>query len=240
MNAFFLAASVLLLMSIGIWVLVLFQMQRPQFWEFQVRKFESSIPAQGGIVFTGSSSIRFWKTLARDMAPLPVINRGFGGAHVSHLTHYAERIIVPCAPKAVVVYAGENDLGWTSRKKPEAVLEDFRHFVELVQAGLKVPRVYFISIKLSPSRRGRWDAIKRVNTLVEDFARARSGVTFIEVTRAMLDGTGEPRRELLRWDRFHLSGQGYSLWTSIIKPVLEHDFQTAPTPLRPMVAPRRQ
>ena len=32
---------------------------------------------------TGSSSIRLWDTLESDMAPLRVLNRGFGGAHMS-------------------------------------------------------------------------------------------------------------------------------------------------------------
>jgi len=230
MNAFLLAGAIVLPLGIGGWVAFLFQMQHAEFWEFQIRRFdvrESSSPVKGGILFTGSSSIRSWKTLARDMAPLPVVNRGFGGAHISHLTHFARRIIAPCAPRAVVVYAGENDLGWTSRKSPETVLEDFRHFVDLVQAELKVSRVYFISLKLSPPRRGRWDAVRRANNLIEDFARTRAGVTFIDITKAMLNGSGEPRLDLLGWDRFHLSEQGYALWTSIIKPILEHDFQIA-------------
>jgi hypothetical protein len=230
LNVALVTGAILLSLSIGAWVVVLFQMQRPNFWEFQVRKFDlpdKSSPVTGGIMFMGSSSIRFWKTLARDMAPLPIINRGFGGAHIFHLTHFARRIIAPCTPKAIVVHAGENELGWTSRKSPESVLEDFRHFVDLVQGELKVPRVYFISIKLSPPRRGRWEAVRRANTLIEDFARTRGGVTFIDIAEAMLDGSGEPRMELLRWDRFHLSERGYALWTSIIKPILERDFQIA-------------
>ena len=49
----------------------------PDAWEWAIARFEAEDrrqpPPRGAIVFTGSSSITFWKTLAQDMAPLPVI-----------------------------------------------------------------------------------------------------------------------------------------------------------------------
>jgi hypothetical protein len=55
-------------------------------WEWRIAKFEAQDrvqpPQKGAIVFTGSSSVTFWKTLEQDMAPLPVINRGFGGSKI--------------------------------------------------------------------------------------------------------------------------------------------------------------
>src|SRR5687768_181547 len=47
----------------------------------------AAMPASGGILFVGSSSIRLWKTLAQDMAPLPVLNRGFGGATIGEVNY---------------------------------------------------------------------------------------------------------------------------------------------------------
>ena len=38
--------------------------------------------AQGGVLFTGSSSIRLWKTLAEDFPGVALANRGFGGSPV--------------------------------------------------------------------------------------------------------------------------------------------------------------
>src|SRR5262249_38717345 len=108
----------------------------------------------------------------------------------------------------------------------ESVLEDLRQFLDLVQSRLGVPRIYFISIKLSPSRRGRWAHMRRANHLIEDFVSGRSGVTFIDVNRAMLDRNGEPKLELFRWDRIHLSAEGYKVWTSIIKPILQRDLKS--------------
>ena len=61
-------------------------------YENEIRLLQSlnrteHLPADA-VVFTGSSIFRFWSTLARDMAPLPVLNRSFGGAQVSR-TFYA-------------------------------------------------------------------------------------------------------------------------------------------------------
>jgi hypothetical protein len=72
-----LALLVLLLLSAVVWIYVLFRMQRAGFWEFQIRAFEKADrlhpPQPGAILFTGSSSIRLWSTLERDMAPLRVL-----------------------------------------------------------------------------------------------------------------------------------------------------------------------
>ena len=39
---------------------------------------KENFPGKGKILFTGSSSIRFWDSLNEDMKPLEVLNRGFG------------------------------------------------------------------------------------------------------------------------------------------------------------------
>jgi lysophospholipase L1-like esterase len=215
--------------SAAVWALLLAHMQRATFWERQIRAFEKADrlhpPEPGAVLFTGSSSIRYWTTLSRDLAPLRVLNRGFGGCHVAHVLHYAERIVLPNRPRAIVLYAGENDLGWPSQKTPETVLEDVKRFVALVQARLPGAGVYFISIKHSPFRRGRREAMKRANRLVEEFARGQEGVTFIDTTTAMLDAEGRPCGTYQPWYRLHMKAEGYALLASIIRPVLEADLR---------------
>jgi hypothetical protein len=85
------------------------------------------------ILFVGSSSIRMWPT--RESFPrLPVLNRGFGGAHISDVNHYFDRVVAPYSPRAIVFYCGDNDIA--AGKTPERVLADFRRFVDLVRARL--------------------------------------------------------------------------------------------------------
>src|SRR5687768_12154853 len=47
------------------------------------------------VLFVGSSSIRLWSALKEDMAPLPVLNRGFGGSTIAQSAMYFHRIVAP-------------------------------------------------------------------------------------------------------------------------------------------------
>ena len=197
-------------------------------WEPQIRRYERSDrrhpPPRGGIVFTGSSTIRFWRTLARDMAPLPVINRGFGGAHLAHVNAFAARIVLPYAPAAVVLYCGDNDLSAWTGKRPDTILSDFTRFVCLVHGALPQARIYFISIKPSRLRREQWPAQQEANRAIADLTRALPRVEYVDVATPMLGGAPQPARDLFKLDGLHLSGAGYALWTSVLRPVLMRDL----------------
>ncbi|SRR6266851_5933601 len=207
---------------------VFWAMGKPGFWEFQISEYEKADrlnpPPPGVIVFTGSSSIRIWDTLASDMKPLEVINRGFGGSQIAEVNHYASRIVLPYRPRAVVLYAGDNDLSAPWLKTPEQVTADFKQFVEIVHAKLPDTWIYFVSIKPSILRWSSWPKFKKANALIAEYIRSQPRVQFIDVDAAMLDAQGKPRAELFRWDGLHMNAAGYEIWTSIIKPVLLSRF----------------
>jgi lysophospholipase L1-like esterase len=195
-------------------------------WEPAIRKFEESDraapPKPGEIVFAGSSSIRFWDTLADDMKPLDVLNRGFGGSQIADVNHFAPRIVIPYRPRAVVLYCGDNDLA--ASKSPETVFGDFKEFVQIIHGALPDTWIYFISIKPSTLRWSIWPKMQQANRMIEEFARTQQRVQFIDVSSAMLDSTGNPKRDLLKPDGLHPTPKCYQLWTSIIKPVLMQRF----------------
>jgi hypothetical protein len=68
-------------------------------WERTIEAFEKadkhSPPPQRAVLFVGSSSIRFWKTLAADFPQYRVINRGFGGSQIADSAAFADRIVIP-------------------------------------------------------------------------------------------------------------------------------------------------
>ncbi|MGA7931100.1 MAG: SGNH/GDSL hydrolase family protein [Candidatus Sulfotelmatobacter sp.] len=203
-------------------------MRKAALWGSQISAYEKADrlnpPKAGVIVFTGSSSIRFWDSLANDMKPLEVINRGFGGSQIAQVNQYASRIVLPYRPRAVVLYAGDNDLSWPSSKTPEQVFGDFRQFVEIIHTQLPETWIYYISIKPSIRRWSNWGKFQKANGLIADYIRTQPRVQFIDVDAAMLDAQGKPRRELFRWDGLHMNAKGYAVWTSIIKPVLLNRF----------------
>lgn len=191
-------------------------------WEPQIRQFEQSDrqspPRARGIVFLGSSSIRIWK-VAESFPGLNVINRGFGGSQYADCARYVERIVVPCRPKTVVLYAGDNDLA--AGKSPEQVLADFRRCVAKIHAAL--PEAHIVAIGVKPSIK-RWqliEAIRKLNGLLREATAKDRYITFVDVEKAMLSPDGKPRPELFKPDGLHMTEDGYKLWASLLKPHLD-------------------
>ncbi|MBN1531789.1 MAG: hypothetical protein JXA20_03925 [Spirochaetes bacterium] len=200
----------------------------PRVWEEDIRAFErtdaATRPAPGGILFVGSSSFRFWKTLQHDMAPLPVTNRGFGGSKLPALIHYASRIIYPYRPSMVVIYCGDNDMTVGRRRSPGEVLKDLQKLTGAVRANLPAAKIYFVSIKPSPSRMEYWPAMAKANEMIAGYMKTQRGMHFIDVSAAMFDGAGALKTDIFTWDRIHMNQRGYAIWTGIIRPVLTRDF----------------
>jgi hypothetical protein len=117
-------------------------MSGPGFWATDIAAFAAADrdhpPPERPIVFVGSSSIRLWSTLQTDMAPLPVLNRGFGGSQLSQVVYYVDQTVTHYRPRAVVLYAGDNDLDGRFRtgKTPADVAREFRAFVARVEAAV--------------------------------------------------------------------------------------------------------
>lgn len=211
-------------------------------WETEIRAFERADqahpPKPGMIVFTGSSSIRRWETLAEEMAPLEVINRGFGGAQLDDVDLYLQRIVIPYKPRAVVLYAGDNDLAEGTSKTPETVLREFQQFVRIVHEALPQTWIYYICIKPSTLRWAQWPQMKAANELIAAYIRTQPRTQYIDIASPMLKPDGTPRRELLAADGLHPTPECYRLWTSIIKPVLMKKFGPAAKAARLLVPGR--
>jgi len=191
-------------------------------WEADMQRFEAadaqSPPPRGGVLFIGSSSIRFWDTLAQDFPGVPVINRGFGGSELRDSTWYADRIIVPYAPRQILIYAGDNDLN--AGRTPQQLRADFIAFVERVRRDLPKAKIAYISNKPSPSRAQLLPAQREANTLIAAEAQ-RLDVDYIDIFTPMLDASGQPDESLFIEDRLHMNRAGYVIWQRAIAPYLK-------------------
>lgn len=207
-----------------IWAIVNSLSGDPTAWEGSIRKFEAQDrlkpPPEHVIVFTGSSSITFWTTLEQDMAPLPVINRGFGGSHLNDVVYYANRIVIPYQPRAVVLFAGTNDIAGSKPKTAQEVFQGYCAFVNVIHGALPDTPIYFIGITPTPSRWKHWPIVHEANRLIKAQTETDPRLHFIDLTDVILGADGKPRRDLYRIDRLHPNRKGYILWTAFIKPVL--------------------
>lgn len=169
-------------------------------------------PPRGAIVLAGSSTFTKWNdTMGADLAPLTVIPRGFGGSTMRDLLFYADRIVVAYQPRAVVIYEGDNDLA--EGLGPEAIRDTFLELARRLRQKLPAVRVYVVAVKPSPSRWGLWPAARRLNELlrVACVADASSRLHFVDITLAMLDADGGPKRDIFLTDNLHLNRAGYEI-----------------------------
>jgi lysophospholipase L1-like esterase len=209
-------------------------------WNADIQAFEASdnihpAPANA-VLFIGSSSIRFWKTLAADFPRYRVINRGFGGSDLDDATAFADRIVTPYHPAALVMYAGDNDL--QDGDSPAQVRDDFAAFVGKVRQAQPELPIAFIAIKPSVARVALLPSILQANTLIRQWAMTQKNVAFLDVVPSMLNAQGQPRADLFIEDGLHMNAKGYALWVAQVKPWLaDHAMaaedkrrQNAPTP----------
>ncbi len=194
-------------------------------FENEIRAYEKADSLRGipnsKIVFIGSSSFAYWKTIATDLAPLPVLNRGFGGSTLPEVIYYADRILFPYQPNIIVVYAGENDLNVGQHPQtPEQVAASFKTLVSLVHRRLPNTIMYYVSMKPSPSRWANWATTQRGNQLISAYIKTDKRLRFVDVRPAMLAANGRPRPDLFRADSLHMNARGYAIWAGMLKVIL--------------------
>ena len=149
-------------------------------WERAIRAFEAadkrSPPPAGAVLFVGSSSIRFWRILAKDFPQYNVINRGFGGSQIADSTYYADRIVIPYRPAAIILHAGSNDI--SGGKDAAQVYADFRAFVEKVHSALPETPIAFSRSIRRPRNRAQADKQKETNGRIQSYLEGKKGVAF--------------------------------------------------------------
>ena len=174
-------------------------------------------PADCQVLFVGSSSIVKWReTLAADMAPMPVINRGFGGSHIEYVNRWFDQIVAPYRPRAIVFYAGENDID--AGKSVDRVLADFDEFMTRKTRALGKTPVYFISLKPSKLRFAQFPLQSQVNDAIRARTAKRSDLHYIDVVSPMLEN-GKPK-DLFGPDDLHMTAAGYVIWTRAVREAL--------------------
>jgi len=189
-------------------------------------------PADDGVLFVGSSTIRLWSSLSQDFRQVPVIiNRGFGGSTMRDCNALVRELVLQYKPRQVMVYAGDNDLA--EGRAPEDVLASLQQFVRQVRAELPGTRISYISIKPSPERAALLPKVRQANALIAGYVQSVPAMRYIDIFTPMLDAQGQPRAELFGADRLHLNEAGYRLWQSVIAADLSSAPALPPAPAQP-------
>ncbi|QJW88574.1 GDSL family lipase [Spirosoma taeanense] len=188
-------------------------------YEDEVRQLETKLnaqsPATDRVVFYGSSSIRLWTSLAQDFPNLNTLNLGFGGSTLAACAWFFKRLVVPAAPRSVLFYAGDNDLG--DGRHPEEVYLFFRAVAEQMHQFLPGVPLSYLTIKISPARWHLADKIRSTNAFItEEIAKCPDFKT-VDMTTPLLGPAGRPKKEFFESDGLHLSPAGYRVWQQTLK-----------------------
>src|SRR5262245_19886331 len=191
-------------------------------WEKEIAAYEvqdkANPPPKGGLVFIGSSTIRRWTTLAADFPEHKTINRGFGGSQIADAAQFADRIVIPYAPRAVYLRSGGNDLN--AGKSVDQVFNDYKDFVSKIHAKLPDTDIVFISLSPSVARWKQHDQEKELNAKVTAFIAGKPHLKYIETYDMVLGPDGQPRAELFVEDKLHFNAAGYKLLVERVGPHL--------------------
>jgi len=205
-----------------------------QKWEVDIAKLENldnnEKYSENALLFIGSSSIRGWKSIKKDMAPYETIKRGYGGAHYSDIIHFSKRLVKNHKPKAILIFVAndikgnnKNDLYSKnlSDRNPFEVKRLFKFTVSEIRSIHKEIPIIAIETTPTPSRWSAWDKISKANDLIKNFCRSKSNLHFIQTRGEFIGTNGLPIENYFVKDMLHLNETGYSLWSRIIKANLK-------------------
>lgn len=227
MTTFLIILSVLTLIIVSFYgyLFHVIKNENPQFWRSKVKKIENRYSGtfpQHSVLFIGSSSIDYWKTLTEDMQPLKVLNHGIGGTKVADITYYADRLIFPFNPAAIVFFAGTNDINGfkNSSKSGKKVFHLTVEFFNKVRSQFPAIPIFYIAIFPCPAKIKVWHEAEEANRLIEEYCSGHNNFYFIDPNPDLMDSNGELRKDIFRFDKVHFNKEGYRIWAKAVKPLL--------------------
>ncbi len=189
--------------------------------EIKAYKYQDSLqmPPAGGMLFIGSSSIRKWTGLPKRFPDKPVIMRGVGGSTVAQwVKYYMPQVVYPYRPAKIFVYVGDNDIAAGSGA--QAVCDNFVKMQGMIRHNLPDAAVYYMGMKLSPSRARYYNEVKLGNKLILAYIKTQQNVYYIDVNTTLLTPKALPDSSFFQADMLHLNQSGYERWEKVITPYL--------------------
>ena len=194
-------------------------------WEVDIQALEKLDQQQQdpahAVLFLGSSSIRRWDSIAKDMAPYPVIQRGYGGAKYSDLAVFIERLLGSHQFDAVAIFVGNDIAGKKEDKTADEVLRLIKIVVAKIHEKKADAPIFLIAVTPTISRFAAWGKIKQVNSLMESYSQSEKLVHYIGTAEHFLDSANKPIDKYFVADKLHLNSDGYRVWSGIIKQAFD-------------------
>jgi lysophospholipase L1-like esterase len=191
-------------------------------WEKEIAGIEAADaknpPPKGELLFIGSSTIRMWKSLAKDFPEHKVINHGFGGSEIADATHFADRLVFPVAPRIIYFRSGTNDIH--NGKSPAQVFEDYKKFTETVWAKLPETEIVYLGLSPTIQRIKEVDKGNELMALIKDYTAKNPKLKVVDTADSTVGPDGKPRADLFIADGLHFNDAGYKILAERVRPFM--------------------
>ena len=193
--------------------------QAESFAEEVAKIADSPVPTwdSGIIIFTGSSSVRLWRSAGLLSKGSPIINTGFGGSTAFGLNYYLEDLVLRYNPKQVFIYEGDNDIA--AGRETRTILEHLDTIFTRIWNQNPATEIVYIAAKPSPLRWELYKEYEALNKAIERRAKKEDRLVFADIYSPMLK-KGQVREDLFVEDRLHMNSVGYAIWAEVIRPLV--------------------
>ena len=178
------------------------------------------------IVFSGSSSIRFWIDLDKDFIEYDILNRGFGGSIFSDLNYFINELIIKHNPDLIVLYEGDNDIAFNIPTK--YIYDDFKKSYELIRKKNENVPIIYIAPKPSPARWNKKNKYDELNNLIKEFCKMKQKTYYFDTWSIMIDNEGNIPKKYFWTDMLHMNKSGYQVWKKNLKPLINKILNNEP------------
>ena len=178
------------------------------------------------IVFSGSSSIRFWIDLDKDFIEYDILNRGFGGSIFSDLNYFINELIIKHNPDLIVLYEGDNDIAFNIPTK--YIYDDFKKSYELIRKKNENVPIIYIAPKPSPARWDKKNKYDELNNLIKEFCKMKQRTYYFDTWSIMIDNEGNIPKKYFWTDMLHMNKSGYQIWKKNLKPLINKILNNEP------------
>ncbi len=179
------------------------------------------------VVIAGSSSIDYWSTAYEDFASYEIVNTGIAGTTVTQWLTWYKQLITRYQPDAVILYVGANDIKDGDNISGETNAANTKRLLRLLKKSIKKVPIYYVSIYPCWYRPHAWDDIKVSNELIRAYCGTKKYLNFIDLTQALTNEDGTPKKDLFAADLLHLNARGYKIWKKLVANVVKKDLKAA-------------
>ncbi len=190
------------------------------YYQSRLNNFDAIPTSSRDIMLLGDSLTDdgLWSELLRHPH---VINRGISGDTTEGLLFRLDRVI-NCQPQKIFLMIGINDL-WQKRLSLEAIINNYTLILKSVKEKNLLTKVYVQSILYVNNKMYSINidnaSIEYVNKNLAEIA-CKFGYTYIDIASIM----GDENKQLspqYTYDGVHLNGNGYIIWSNVIKPLID-------------------